>query len=100
MSALVGIDIGTFETKGILVDADGCVLVSAARPHRMLVPQPGWAEHRPEEDWWADLTAITRQLLADSRLPPATVAGLGVSAIGPCMLPVDAQGEPLCNAVL
>ena len=100
MTAFLGVDIGTYESKGILVDASGRVLATAARPHRMLVPQPGWAEHRPVEDWWDDLAAITRQLLAESGLPPGTIGCVAVSAIGPCMLPVDAQGEPLGNAVL
>ena len=41
----------------------------------MLVPQPGWAEHRPNEDWWDDLTFITRKLLADSKIAPSVDPG-------------------------
>ncbi len=100
MTAFIGIDIGTFESKGVLTREDGQLLATAARPHRMLVPQPGWAEHRPDEDWWDDLIAITKQLLHEARISAAEVRALGVSAIGPCMLPVDADGRPLCNAVL
>ena len=66
----------------------------------MLVPQPGWAEHRPREDWWDDFTFITQKLLADSEVAPSDIKAVGCSAIGPCMLPVDADGEPLMNAVL
>ncbi|HTW26953.1 MAG TPA: FGGY family carbohydrate kinase [Acetobacteraceae bacterium] len=100
MSTFLGIDIGTFESKGVLVSDQGQVLAQAARPHRMLVPQPGWAEHRPQQDWWDDLAAISRELLDKTRVPPAEVKGVGVSAIGPCMLPVDADGHALMNAVL
>ncbi len=100
MTAFIGIDIGTFESKGVLVREDGQVLATAARPHKMLVPQPGWAEHRPDEDWWDDLVAISRQLLAESRVPPAEIRAISLSAIGPCMLPLDDRGRPLCNAVL
>ena len=32
------------------------------------MPQPGWAEHRPREDWWDDLCFISRKLLAESGL--------------------------------
>ena len=32
--------------------------------------------------------------------PPSAIRAVGCSAIGPCMLPVDADGEPLMNAVL
>jgi xylulokinase len=100
VSHTLGIDIGTYESKGVVVDGEGNVAATAARAHDMLVPRPGWAEHRPREDWWADLTAISRELLAASGLEPRAIDAVAVSAIGPCMLPVDAQGEPLMNAVL
>jgi xylulokinase len=66
----------------------------------MLVPRPGWAEHRPDEDWWHDLVAITRELLTSSGVDPRAIDGVATSAIGPCMLPVDAAGRPLMNAAL
>ena len=100
MRATLGIDIGTFESKGVLVDGDGGILARASRPHQMLVPQPGWAEHRPEEDWWGDFCAISRQLIADSGMDPKDIRAVGASAIGPCMLPVDADGRALMNGVL
>ncbi|MFV2001588.1 MAG: FGGY family carbohydrate kinase, partial [Paracoccaceae bacterium] len=100
MSYTLGIDIGTFETKGVLADARGQVLASAARPHKMIVPQPGWAEHRAEEDWWHDFTAVSQELLAKSGIDAREIKCVATSAIGPCMLPVDAGGRALMNAVL
>lgn len=100
MSHYLGIDIGTFESKGVLVDSDGAVVAQASRPHRMLVPEPGFAEHRAIEDWWNDFTAISRELIERSGVAPGAIRAVGTSAIGPCMLPVDAAGEPLMNAVL
>ena len=52
----LGIDIGTYETKGVLVDNAGNIISQAAKKHEMIVPQSGWAEHRPMEDWWGDFT--------------------------------------------
>ncbi|RYH06996.1 FGGY-family carbohydrate kinase [Tropicimonas sp. IMCC6043] len=100
MSYTLGVDIGTFESKGVLVDGEGRIVAHATRPHEMLVPRPGWAEHRPEEDWWGDLVAISRALLTETRIDPAGIACVAVSAIGPCMLPVDGAGRPLMNGVL
>ena len=100
MNATLGIDIGTYESKGVLVDGDGRVLASASRPHELIVPRAGWAEHRAEQDWWGDFVWLCRKLLADSRLDATDVKAVGASAIGPCMLPVDADGAPLMNAVL
>jgi len=100
MSHTLGVDIGTFESKGVIVDGDGRIVAQATRPHRMLVPRPGWAEHRAEEDWWGDFAAITRELLEKSKLPASAIKAVAASAIGPCMLPVDAAGAPLMNGVL
>lgn len=100
MAYTLGIDIGTYETKGVLVTETGEVCAQAARKHEMLVPQPGWAEHRPEEDWWGDFVFVCRALLTDSGVDPKDIKAVACSAIGPCMLPVDADGNPLMNGVL
>ena len=62
MKHYLGVDIGTFETKGVIVDRNGRIVATAARPHQMLVPHPGWAEHRPLEDWWGDFVFVTRKM--------------------------------------
>lgn len=96
----LGIDIGTFESKGVLVDETGRIVAQASRPHQMIVPQAGWAEHRADEDWWGDFVFITKKLLAESQVKPEDIKAIAASAIGPCMLPLDAQGTPLMNGVL
>ncbi|MBW4707397.1 FGGY-family carbohydrate kinase [Roseobacter sp. YSTF-M11] len=100
MAYTLGIDIGTYETKGVLVDLEGQVIAQAARAHKMLVPQPGWAEHRPEEDWWGDFVFVCQTLLNESGIDAQDIKAVACSAIGPCMLPVDADGAPLMNGVL
>jgi xylulokinase len=101
MTHTLGIDIGTFESKGVLVEiASGRIVAEARHPHRMLVPQAGWAEHRAEEDWWGDFVRITKNILASSGVAPGDISCVAASAIGPCMLPVDAEGAPLTNGVL
>jgi xylulokinase len=100
MRHYLGVDIGTFETKGVLVDETGQVIASATHPHKMLVPKAGWAEHRPDEDWWGDFAFVTRQILKESAVEPTSIRAVGCSAIGPCVLPVDADGRPLSNGIL
>jgi xylulokinase len=96
----LGIDIGTFESKGVLVDATGRIIAQAARAHEMIVPRAGWAEHRAEEDWWGDFVYLTNSLLAASHVNAEEIKAVSCSAIGPCMLPLDASGAPLMNGVL
>ncbi|PWJ21899.1 FGGY-family carbohydrate kinase [Jannaschia seohaensis] len=98
MTYLLGIDIGTFEAKGVLARPDGTVVAQATRAHRMEVPRSGWAEHDAETVWWDGLVALCRELLAGR--DAAEVACLALSGIGPCVLPVDAAGDPLGPAIL
>ncbi len=97
MAITLGVDVGTYESKGVLVE-DGRILARASRPHEMLVPRPGLAEHRPEEDWWGDTVHLCRALLAQA--PDARVEAVALSAIGPCLLPVADDGRPLRNGIL
>jgi xylulokinase len=96
----LGIDIGTFESKAALVDGDGNIVSTAAHPHKMLVPQAGWAEHDAEENWWGEFAKLSKQVINESGVNPKDIRAVGASAIGPCMLPVDADGNPLMNGVL
>lgn len=98
MSALVlGIDIGTSSSKGVLARADGTVVAQAEIPHTVSLPRPGWAEHDAEQTWWADVVELCQRLLPHADGPLAAVC---TSGIGPCLLPVDASGRPLRPAIL
>ncbi|MEU7245033.1 FGGY-family carbohydrate kinase [Streptomyces sparsogenes] len=99
-SVFLGVDIGTGSSKGVAVRADGRVLARAARPHRTATPAPGRFEHDAETVWWADFTGIVRELLDTDGVDPGAVAAVGVSGIGPCLLPADAAGRPLRPAIL
>ncbi|GAA5090228.1 FGGY-family carbohydrate kinase [Nocardia iowensis] len=94
----LGVDIGTASSKGVLTAADGTVLARSLRAHSVSTPRPGWVEHDAEEVWWADFVAIIRDLVAAAE--GATLDGLAVSGIGPCLLPADATGRPLRPAIL
>lgn len=96
--SFIGIDIGTFESKGVLVDATGEVLAIARHRHGLDTPRPGHVEHHPEADWWSGVTAISRELMAHPE--GRRVQALGVSAIGPCVVATDAALVPLRPAIL
>lgn len=100
MEHLLGIDVGTYESKGALVDREGRIVASASTAHDLSLPRPGWAEHDADAVWWHDLVVLTRKLLASSGIAGRDVAGIGCSAIGPCVLPVDRDGRPLRPAIL
>jgi xylulokinase len=97
---LLGIDVGTYESKGTLVDTEGRVVASAATGHPLSMPRPGWFEHDAETVWWQDCVTLCRRLLQTSGVPGERILGVGCSAIAPCVLPVDGAGRPLRPAIL
>lgn len=97
---LLGIDVGTYSSKGVLVRPEGEVLKTHIVEHEMAIPRPGWAEQDAEKIWWHDLVAICSTLLDGSQYSGEDVAGVAVSAIGPCMLPLDSSGKPLRPGIL
>lgn len=100
MNYFLGIDVGTYETKGMLVDEKGKIVLTDFEPHTMEIPKPGYAEHDAEGVWWHDFCAISNRLIEKSKIDPADIKGVGASAIGPCCLPLDKEGRPLRKAIL
>jgi xylulokinase len=99
MDAVIGIDIGTRSSKGVVCRGDGSVLAQAQIDHGVSIPHPGQMEHDADGVWWNDVVVLSRRLMA--AIPTGTsIVALGVSAIGPCLLPVDAAGRPLRPGIL
>ncbi|CAA9478328.1 MAG: Carbohydrate kinase, FGGY family [uncultured Rubrobacteraceae bacterium] len=94
---LLGVDVGTASTKGVLARPDGEVLATAERPHELSLPRPGWAEHDAEKVWWDDFVSICRELLEKA---DDGIAAVCTSGIGACLLPTDEDGNPLRPAIL
>lgn len=95
---VLGIDMGTGSTKGVLTTLDGTVVMTAVRRHGMSLPRPDWAEVDAETVWWGDLTDVSRELM--SQVDPERLVGMCVSGVGPCLLVTDAQLTPVRPAIL
>ncbi len=99
MSTLyLGVDIGSSSSKAALVDENGTAVATATIRHEMSIPRPGWAEMDADDIWWHDFVHLCRKLLGDCS--PGDVAGVGISAIGPCMVPLDGAGRALRPGLL
>ena len=98
MAVVLGLDIGTTSTIGILVDTDGSVLALADRPVDLHSDHPGWAEEDPQQ-WWANAAAICPELIARSRLPARAIAAVGVSGMVPALVALDAVGQPIRRSI-
>lgn len=97
---LLGIDIGTSSSKGILADPTGGIIASAAVEHDTMELYPGFFEHDADGVWIHDCRELIGQLKEAADVKAEEIRSMCVSAIGPCVLPVDREGKPLCNAIL
>ncbi|MFQ5855988.1 MAG: FGGY-family carbohydrate kinase [Anaerolineae bacterium] len=91
---LLGIDIGTTATKGILCDLKGQIVAEAEAPATLQSPRPGWAEEDPEE-WWANVGQVTRACLTQAGIPATAVGAVGVSGMVPTIVLLDEEGHVL-----
>lgn len=99
MGWVIGLDIGTSATKGLLVDEAGRVAASASHEYPLLQPAPGWAEQNPE-DWWAATGAVIRQLLQKAGVKAEDVKALGLSGQMHGMVLVDRAGRVVRPPIL
>ena len=96
----MGIDIGSSETKGILMDESWKPIHTCTAQHVMENPAPHYFEHDAEGVWWHDFCAVSQALLAETGISPAEIAGVGASVLGCDCLPVDEHCRPLRKAIL
>ena len=96
----MGIDIGTFSSKGVIVDGAGQILCQHTVPHGMENPRPKHYEHDAEQVWWHDFCTISKALLVKAGLKAGCIRAVGASALGCDCLPVDEACRPLRKAIL
>jgi xylulokinase len=95
VSAVLGVDVGTSSTKGVLVSGDGTVLRSGVREHSVDHPRPSQFEMDPRI-WTEEFVSLSRELVGDD----VQVQAVGVSGMGPCVALVDDRDEPTRPAIL
>jgi glycerol kinase len=76
--AILALDQGTTSSRAILFDRSGRALASSQKPFPQRYPRPGWVEHDPEEIWSSQLDAA-REALAQARIKPSRIAGIGIA---------------------
>ncbi|MDE0111915.1 MAG: FGGY-family carbohydrate kinase [Albidovulum sp.] len=89
---LLGIDIGSYESKGVLTDTQGRIAAQHIIKHQLEFQGGGRVEHDAEAIWWGEFCEIARTLAA--KVDPAEIRGVGVSCVF-SMLPIDADNDPL-----
>ena len=96
----LGIDIGTYESKGVLVNQAGEIVAREWVRHEMENPRNGYFEQDAEAVWWGDFCRLSQALLAAASIGPEQIRCIGASTLGSDCLPVDQDCRPLRKAIL
>lgn len=97
---LLGIDLGTTNVKGIIMDEDGRIVATASKTHELIMPGPGMVE-QDAALWWEHSAAIMRSLTKTAGPEIVkNICGVCVSSQTVSMLPLDKEGNILRNAII
>jgi len=97
---VLALDQGTTSSRAIVYDRAGHALALSQRPFTQSYPRPGWVEHDPMEIWATQLAAA-REAIAQARVSPARIAGIGIANQRETAVFWDrATGAPLGPAIV
>ena len=99
MTCLLGLDVGTSGAKALLIGPSGQVLAAATESYPLHTPHPLWTEQDPQAWWEACATAI-RRVLAQGRVQPGDVEGIGLTGQMHGLVLLDAAGDVVRPAIL
>lgn len=98
MSLLIGVDLGTSETKAGLFDQEGNLLRLARFGYPIVTDgDTGCAEQDPER-WWGAVCQTLQEVAQHA--PAGELKALCVQGQGPSVVMADQQAKPLNNAIL
>ena len=90
---VLGIDVGTGSVRTGLFDAQGNRLSMKVHPIQLWRPQPDFVE-QSSENIWQSICATVKEVLAESRINPSDIVGIGFDAT--CSLVVlNKEDKPL-----
>lgn len=91
--AVIGIDVGTSGVRCVAMGAGGEIIGQSSVRHTEFGP-----DLRNPELWWKAVEAALKSLL--QQVPASQIAALAVDGTSGTMLPVEAEGNPLANALM
>ncbi len=103
MEYLIGIDMGTTNTKAIVFDTKGVLAAQASRPTPTRPVEGGGAVYDPSEEWHIVCTLLNEcaDRLEEERGDGErrNIRGIAVTGMGEAGVPLDVEGKPLYPAI-
>lgn len=97
---LLGFDIGTTTSKGVIIDYEGKIYAEASSEHSIEIPKPSWAEQDAEKYYWGDFKVIIKKMLFNSQINPQDIKAIGVSGLNPSMVPISSEGKQVRPCII
>ncbi|MHB8781582.1 MAG: FGGY family carbohydrate kinase, partial [Candidatus Geothermincolia bacterium] len=98
-SYFIGYDVGTGGSKAVLVNVAGEIVAKDFEPYEVSFPAQHCAEQDPV-DWWGAVCANAKRLVAGAGIQPDQVGGISFSSQMLGVLPMSADGQHLCPAII
>lgn len=99
MAYVIGLDIGTTSTIGLLIKpGDANIRFTASRPVRFYSEQPSWAEEDPTE-WWENVCQICSELIEVSGISNNDIVGIGVTGMLPAVVLMDSENKLIRRSI-
>lgn len=99
MNALIGIDLGTSNVKVLLCDDIGNTIASASGGYKTYHRVANGAEQSGDA-WWVATVSSIREVMKHFDPSKDHVAGIMTSGQGPSLLPLNAEGRPMRDAMI
>src|SRR5580693_9537966 len=90
MRCILGLDIGTTSTIGVLIRPPDETLALASRPVTLRSDHVGWAEEDPEQ-WWSNVGEIVGELLGAAGVSATEISAVGVTVMRPALVLLDSS---------
>lgn len=99
MSYFVGVDAGTSGATVIITREDGQIVGTGSSSYACSTPQAGWVEQDMGRVWSGVIKAC-KAAIASSSVAVSDIASISVASQRGTIVPVDAEWNPLCDALV
>ncbi|MFV0605067.1 MAG: FGGY-family carbohydrate kinase [Niabella sp.] len=95
----LGIDIGGTMTKAGLYTKEGKEIAVSEKSSDAITLHPGWVE-RDMESFWQSVCFCIRDCIQKANIESTSIKGVGFSAHGKGLYPIDKSGSPVRNGII
>lgn len=98
MEYMIGVDIGTTSTKGVLYDMSGKVIAHSNVGYPLYQDLPDMAEEDPDDIFDA-VIEVMGQIIRKGKVKPAEIKGVSFSSAMHSLILMDENDQPLTRAI-